>query len=61
MGSIRCPHRSGSRRDRTIAAAMRQSSASVILRLRARLYRRIHAAESADSDADGVPDLYQSS
>ncbi|WP_188196829.1 Na+/H+ antiporter NhaA [Nonomuraea sp. SYSU D8015] len=34
--------------------------ATVILRLRGRIYRRIHEAETADSDRDGIPDLYQS-
>ncbi|WP_431930989.1 Na+/H+ antiporter NhaA [Nonomuraea jabiensis] len=33
--------------------------ATVILRLRARVYRRIHQSETADSDQDGIPDLYQ--
>ncbi|MGI5290710.1 Na+/H+ antiporter NhaA [Nonomuraea polychroma] len=40
----------------SLAAAL---LATVILRLRARLYRRIHEAETADSDHDGIPDLYQ--
>jgi NhaA family Na+:H+ antiporter len=40
----------------SLAAA---SLAAVILRLRARLYRRIHQAETADSDHDGIPDLYE--
>ncbi|NUP00314.1 MAG: Na+/H+ antiporter NhaA [Nonomuraea sp.] len=40
----------------SLAAAL---VAAVILRLRGRLYRRIHEAETTDSDADGVPDLYQ--
>ncbi|SDL94529.1 Na+:H+ antiporter, NhaA family [Nonomuraea maritima] len=33
--------------------------ATVILRLRARVYRRIHESETADLDRDGVPDSYQ--
>ncbi|MEV0615395.1 Na+/H+ antiporter NhaA [Nonomuraea sp. NPDC050404] len=41
----------------SLAAAL---LATVILRLRARVYRRIHEAETADSDQDGIPDLYQS-
>ncbi|MFC5827699.1 Na+/H+ antiporter NhaA [Nonomuraea insulae] len=41
----------------SLAAAL---LATVILRLRARLYQRIHEAETADSDHDGIPDLYQS-
>jgi NhaA family Na+:H+ antiporter len=40
----------------SLAAAL---LATVILRLRARVYRRIHQAETADSDHDGIPDLYQ--
>jgi NhaA family Na+:H+ antiporter len=34
--------------------------AGVILRARSRIYRRIEAAEAVDSDADGVPDAYES-
>ncbi|AEV84668.1 sodium:proton antiporter [Actinoplanes sp. SE50] len=33
--------------------------ASVVLRLRNRHYRRLCAAEAVDTDADGVPDVYQ--
>jgi NhaA family Na+:H+ antiporter len=33
--------------------------ATVVLRARNRVYRRICAQESADADADGVPDVYQ--
>jgi NhaA family Na+:H+ antiporter len=33
--------------------------ASVVLRLRNGVYRRIHAAESVDADRDGVPDVYE--
>ncbi|MEV6041222.1 Na+/H+ antiporter NhaA, partial [Nonomuraea sp. NPDC052116] len=40
----------------SLAAAL---LATMILRLRARVYRRIHQAETADSDHDGIPDLYQ--
>ncbi|MEV4575308.1 Na+/H+ antiporter NhaA [Nonomuraea jabiensis] len=40
----------------SLAAAL---LATVILRLRARVYRRIHQSEIADSDHDGIPDLYQ--
>ncbi|MFI5706467.1 Na+/H+ antiporter NhaA [Kribbella sp. NPDC051620] len=32
--------------------------AAVVLRLRNRVYRRIHEAEAADRDHDGVPDIY---
>ncbi|MEV0625287.1 Na+/H+ antiporter NhaA [Nonomuraea wenchangensis] len=42
----------------SLAAAL---LATVILRLRARAHRRVHEAENADSDADGVPDVYQES
>jgi NhaA family Na+:H+ antiporter len=34
--------------------------AAVILRLRNRIYRRIHDAETADEDHDGIPDIYES-
>jgi NhaA family Na+:H+ antiporter len=33
--------------------------ATVVLRLRNRRYKRIHEAERADLDADGIPDVYQ--
>jgi NhaA family Na+:H+ antiporter len=33
--------------------------ASVLLRARNRAYRRIHELETADVDADGIPDVYQ--
>lgn len=33
--------------------------AAVVLRLRNGVYRRIHAAESADADRDGIPDVYE--
>ena len=33
--------------------------AAVVLRARNRAYRRMHEAEMADIDADGVPDIYQ--
>lgn len=33
--------------------------ASVVLRLRNRVYRRIQALEERDTDADGVPDVFQ--
>jgi NhaA family Na+:H+ antiporter len=33
--------------------------ATVVLRVRNRHYRRLRAAEEADDDADGVPDIYQ--
>ncbi|WP_138735443.1 Na+/H+ antiporter NhaA [Modestobacter excelsi] len=40
----------------TVLAAL---LATVVLRLRNRRYRRIAAAERVDTDADGVPDVYQ--
>lgn len=33
--------------------------ADVVLRLRNHTYRRIHKAETRDSDNDGIPDIYQ--
>ncbi|MDZ5444353.1 Na+/H+ antiporter NhaA [Micromonospora sp. 4G57] len=33
--------------------------ATIILRARGRLYRRVYEAETADRDRDGVPDIYQ--
>jgi NhaA family Na+:H+ antiporter len=33
--------------------------ATVVLRLRNRRYRRICAEEERDTDADGVPDVYE--
>jgi len=33
--------------------------AAVVLRSRNRVYRRIEQEESADADADGIPDVYQ--
>src|SRR4051794_3118043 len=40
----------------TVSAAL---LATVVLRLRNRRYRRIREAEQVDTDADGVPDVYQ--
>ena len=40
----------------TLAAAL---VATVLLRLRNRVYRRIAVDEAADRDGDGVPDVYQ--
>ncbi|WP_066367819.1 Na+/H+ antiporter NhaA [Herbidospora mongoliensis] len=34
--------------------------AAVILRMRARVYRRIRETETADIDGDGIPDVYES-
>jgi NhaA family Na+:H+ antiporter len=33
--------------------------ATVVLRLRNRVYRRIQEDEERDTDADGVPDIYE--
>ncbi|GGO69604.1 Na(+)/H(+) antiporter NhaA [Nonomuraea cavernae] len=33
--------------------------ATVLLRLRSRVHRRVHEAETIDRDHDGIPDLYQ--
>ncbi|MGN9786016.1 Na+/H+ antiporter NhaA [Nonomuraea sp. ZG12] len=41
----------------SVAAAL---LAAVILRVRNRVYRRIHELETADHDHDGVPDVYES-
>ncbi|GAA0813565.1 Na+/H+ antiporter NhaA [Spirilliplanes yamanashiensis] len=40
----------------SLAAAL---LASVVLRLRNRVYRRIHDAEQLDADRDGIPDVYE--
>lgn len=56
---------SGSAREAHVKVAVLTGSllaallATPVLRLRNRAYRRIHAAESVDTDRDGVPDLYQ--
>ncbi len=34
-------------------------AATVVLRLRNRVYRRIHEDETRDADGDGIPDVYQ--
>lgn len=55
----------GSERDGYVKVAVLSGSliaalaATVILRLRNRVYRRIHEAEIADRDHDGIPDVYQ--
>jgi len=55
----------GSERDEHVRAAVLAGSllsallASVVLVRRNRVYARIHAAETKDTDADGVPDVYQ--
>jgi Na+:H+ antiporter, NhaA family len=55
----------GSERDEFVKVGVLTGSvvasllASVILRARNRAYRRIEAAETADADADGIPDVYE--
>ncbi len=55
----------GSARDEHVKVAVLTGSllaallATVVLRLRSRVYARLHAQESVDADADGVPDVYQ--
>jgi NhaA family Na+:H+ antiporter len=55
----------GSERDEHVKVAVLAGSlasallASVVLRLRNRVYRRIHEAETLDRDHDSVPDVYQ--
>lgn len=54
----------GSPRDEHVRLAVLLGSltaallAAGVLRLRERHYRRVHARESADRDADGIPDVY---
>ncbi|UUO00534.1 Na+/H+ antiporter NhaA [Mycolicibacterium novocastrense] len=56
---------SGSERDEFVKIGVLTGSlasaalAAVLLRLRNRQYRAIHEQETADSDHDGVPDIYQ--
>ncbi|GAA3421468.1 hypothetical protein GCM10018952_68220 [Streptosporangium vulgare] len=55
----------GSERDAHVKVAVLAGSliaalaAALILRLRNRVYRRIHEADTADRDGDGIPDVYQ--
>lgn len=55
----------GSARDGHVKVAVLTGSllaamvATVILRARGRLYRRVYEAETVDRDHDGVPDIYQ--
>jgi len=55
----------GSERDDHVKIAVLTGSllaallATVVLRLRNRVYRRIRESEEVDADADGVPDVYQ--
>jgi NhaA family Na+:H+ antiporter len=54
----------GSARDEHVKVAVLTGSlaaallASVVLRARSRVYRRVHEAENLDLDQDGVPDIY---
>jgi NhaA family Na+:H+ antiporter len=55
----------GSERDEHVKVGVLAGSvlasllATVLLRARNRAYRRIHELETADDDADGIPDVYQ--
>ncbi|SCG44818.1 Na+/H+ antiporter NhaA [Micromonospora inositola] len=55
----------GSERDGHVKVAVLTGSllaamvATIILRARGRLYRRVYEAETVDRDRDGVPDIYQ--
>ena len=55
----------GSERDEHVKVGVLTGSvlaavlAAVVLRLRNRTYRQLHEAETADSDHDGVPDVYE--
>jgi len=55
----------GSDRDEHVKLAVLTGSlvaalvATVALRMRNRVYRRIHEAETRDDDGDGIPDVYQ--
>ncbi|SCF26144.1 Na+/H+ antiporter NhaA [Micromonospora mirobrigensis] len=55
----------GSERDDHVKVAVLTGSllsallATVILRARTRVYRRVHEAETIDRDQDGVPDIYE--
>ncbi len=55
----------GSERDAHVKAAVLLASliaavlAAAVLSVRNKTYRRIHAEETRDSDADGIPDVYQ--
>jgi len=55
----------GSERDEHVKVAVLAGSllaallAAALLRLRNRTYRRIHEAETADRDHDGIPDIYE--
>ena len=42
------------------ASVISAALATVAIRARNRHYRLVHAVEEADSDGDGIPDVYQS-
>ena len=43
-----------------IGSLLAAALATVVLRIRNGVYRRIEEAETVDDDADGVPDIYRS-
>jgi NhaA family Na+:H+ antiporter len=55
----------GSSRDDKVKVAVLSGSVAAallacgVLRVRSRVYRRLHALEAVDSDLDGIPDIYQ--
>ena len=55
-GSVRDEHAKVGVLVGTVTAAL---LATVLLRLRNRIYRRIAVLEQADADVDGIPDVYQ--
>ena len=55
-GSVRDEHAKVGVLVGTVTAAL---LATVLLRLRNRIYRRIAVLEQADADDDGIPDVYQ--
>lgn len=42
-----------------VGSATATALATVVLRARNRVYRRLHEAETRDADGDGIPDVYQ--
>jgi NhaA family Na+:H+ antiporter len=43
-----------------IGSLLAATLATAVLRIRNGIYRRIEAAETADDDTDGIPDIYRS-
>jgi Na+:H+ antiporter, NhaA family len=43
-----------------IGSLLAATLATVVLRIRNEVYRRIEEAETADDDTDGIPDIYRS-